>query len=226
MEIPKPILTLWRQLSQFVRVECADRDESHGYDHMKKVAYNSLKIFTDLYDYIDSRNLYIAKLVVVTAWLHDVADHKYDKDGLLKIKVSKFVHKLYKNDHKTTRLVLNIIDRIPFSRENVAKQKNIPSDWNTVLGKTGVIVRNIVSDADKLEAIGEEGVNRCITYTIEKYKEKTGSIGMDYDLLVKEVKEHADEKLLKLRDEFIRTKPGKKMANKLHSEMVEVLDAL
>ena len=44
--------------------------------------------------------------------------------------------------------------------------------------------------------------------------------------MVKDVKQHAKDKLLRLKDEFIRTKPGKKMAEKLNNEMVEELKKL
>lgn len=226
MEIPKEVSSLWKQLSQFVAQTCKGRDDSHGHRHMERVATNSLYIFLELYGEIDCRNINVAKMVIVSAWLHDVADHKYDRDGRLKIMVKQFLMKVYQGDREKVNLIIDIIDRVSFSKEKKSKDKNIKLDWNEKLGSTGTLVRNIVSDADKLEAIGEEGVKRCINYTVEKHKERTGSIGMDYDNLVNEVKTHAQEKLLKLKDEYIRTKPGKAKAQPLHNEMVEALNNL
>ena len=64
----------------------------------------------------------------------------------------------------------------------------------------GLIVRNIVSDADKLEAIGEIGVNRCCQYTREKYGED-----LSKEKLVSYVKEHCEEKLFLLSEKYIKT---------------------
>ena len=53
--------------------------------------------------------------------------------------------------------ILAIIERIAFSREKAWGR----NDWLAVLGIDGVIVRNIVSDADKLDAIN---AHRCYMY--------------------------------------------------------------
>ena len=58
--------------------------------------------------------------------------------------------------------------------------------------------RNIISDADKLEALGEVGLRRCMQFS----EAHNGN-----------VIEHCHEKLLKLLpDGFIRTNAGKKLA--------------
>lgn len=99
---------------------------------------------------------------------------------------------------------MDIIDRISYSKEvKMIKANNL--DWKCVLGVKGLIVRNIVSDADKLEAIGKIGLDRCIEYTKTKYFEKH-SEKIPKNVLKVMVNNYADEKLKTLKDHFIRTK--------------------
>jgi HD superfamily phosphodiesterase len=83
----------------------------------------------------------------------------------------------------------------------------------------GSKVRDIVSDADKLEAIGEAGIKRCLEYQIHKYKEDSPNQEIPHSQLIKQVVEHAHEKLLRLREHFFRTKIGKEISLPLHNEM-------
>ena len=201
-------------LENFVKKTCdkAGRDPSHGYEHMKQVYANSMIICKMM----KIKDPYILKMVTIVSWLHDVFDHKYDFDGKLKNRVNEFLESHYKP--KDIKLILDIIERISFSKENKVRINNQQLDWIEVLGEKGVLIRNIVSDADKLEAIGKEGINRCIMYT------KECNENISDDELINNVKKHADEKLLRLKDEFIRTEAGKQLAQPLHEEMKNMLE--
>ena len=66
----------WNELDNFVRITMDTRDSSHGYLHMKNVAINSIKILSELdKDILSYNNI---KIVLFSAWLHDICDHKYD----------------------------------------------------------------------------------------------------------------------------------------------------
>lgn len=196
-------------LSDFVHKTTDDRPDTHGHHHMSKVVYNSFEIakkegFTEDLD-----------MLMTVAFLHDVADHKYDKDGELKKQVVEFLHTLYK-DPIRVQLIVDIIDRISYSREATAIKLRDTLDYDKVLGKLGCTIRQMVSDADKLEAIGEQGLDRCIKYGFEIH----GYDSSD-EVIVGHVRRHAGEKLLLLKDMFIRTKAGKQMAEPLHRELQE-----
>ena len=207
-------MTDYNQLcSDFVKKTCIDRDESHGHHHMQTVFNNSLQIC--LGEDITDPN--IIKLVSIVAWLHDVADHKYDKNGQLEQLVKDFLTTNFQPD---AELIWNIITRISYSKEIKSK-----ADWELVLGSEGILIRNIVSDADKLEAIGKIGIERCIQYGAEHHRHKYNEEA-PRELLLKHVNEHAKEKLLLLKDHFIYTSTGKKMAEPLHNEMVLELELL
>lgn len=215
---------LMNTLPEFVAYTCKDRDPSHGYDHMKKVYENSMLIFNNEIDLFLEDTYYekedLERLVMIVSWLHDVADHKYDKDNRLRGSVKEYLYKLIPDD---ADLIEKIIDRISYSKENECKLKKVTLDWGPVLGARGWFVRDIVSDADKLEALGKVGLMRCVEYVKHKYLEDCGAQITD-DVLVVKVRRHAEEKLLRLKDEFIRTAYGKRLATFLHDEFVEELD--
>lgn len=211
-------MLLWAKLSEFVEKVCKGRDDSHGHKHMENVANNALKILVgeevDCYRYLDK--------VMTVAWLHDVADHKYDKDGTLKMQVREFVGTIFA-DEKECDIIMKIIDLISYSKENNAIKNGTIIDFEKELGKENAFIRHVISDADKLEAMGKIGVQRCVEFTQHTYKEKHG-IDIDGEVLKQTVKEHANEKLLRLKDEFMRTNTGKKMAEKLHDELIQALN--
>lgn len=207
-------------LSDFVKTTCANsnRDESHGWEHMQKVFQNAKQIMDNMDEAVITED--IRELVYVCSWLHDVNDHKYD-DGTLTKQIRKFLTSIYGARPIYKQLILDIISRVSFSKEIKSQRRG----WEVILGTDGLIVRNIVSDADKLEAIGKIGMERCIGFTKEKYLKDHGT-DIPYDILVKMVREHADEKLLKLAHGYILTEPGKQMAEPLHQQMVDMLAEL
>ena len=145
-----------------------------------------------------------------------MADHKYDKDGRLARQVQEFLRDTFPSE-QTRDLIANAIDRISYSKENRAREAGEPLDWERVLGREGMEVRNYVSDADKLEALGEIGMKRCLEYAAESLGTK------DSRVLLRHLEEHAEEKLFRLKDQFIRTPAGKKRAEKLHWELAEAI---
>lgn len=113
-----------------------------------------------------------------------------------------------------------------------------------------LIVRHVVSDGDKLHALGEEGLIRCYTYTCEvaaeKYTEATSlsssssssSLSPPFSFplvpgssecnaleksLLDNVEAHFEEKLSILSRDYMRTTPGKQMSHIKEREMIETL---
>ena len=206
---------LWIILDDYVKNECKEVDDSHGYEHMKTVALTSLSIVTEKHP----GETELAYLTIIVAWLHDIADHKYDKTGILKEKLKKYLLEL---DKKNAKFIMDIIERVSFSKEDKILKSGKKLDWQEVLGEKGILIRDIVSDADKLEALGKIGVERCIGFTKERYREEEGK-EIEEEELIKRVHKHAKEKLIRLKDEFIITKRGKILAEPLHNEMIEEL---
>lgn len=206
----------WIMLSRFVYNVCKNRDKSHGYYHMRTVAEKSLEIYNEIYDI---HNLILAEYIMTVAWLHDVADHKYEIDNMYLAKVNRFLLEIY--DQKTTIFLINIIDRISYSKEYSKVENNLELDWKNILNEDGLFIRNIVSDADKLEALGKNGLDRCILYGQIKYKKNHG-IDISKNELKEEVKCQSI-RVLKIKDHYLRTEYGKQLAELLHDDYIKYL---
>lgn len=202
------------RLKKFVKNNTTGRDPSHGYEHMEKVFNNAIKIYSKLIEGGEKYNDNVLKYILLVSWLHDVADHKYDRDGLLMKKVMAF---LYEHAPKNAEEIRECIKCISFSRE---KKEGIYY-YENILSPMFVFVRNIVSDADKLEALGVVGIERCEEYTKRSAEEK--GIVLGDEELRKLVLEHCNEKLFILASQYMRTRPGRVMAGYLEAVMKERL---
>ena len=198
----------WNLLSDFVQKTCEGRDESHGHAHMQSVA--TMARYLIQVDYIDRRHYHHLILDAITvAWLHDVADHKYDRDGTLQQTLDDFGYKHISNYVH----IKNVIKYVSYSSENNAILAGTPLDYDTLLTPYYALVRHIVSDADKLEAIGQVGITRALEYT------RDANPAYTEEQVVADVCKHANEKLLRLSTEFIRTPTASALARQRHEEM-------
>ena len=207
--------TYWNLLSDFVQKTCADRDESHGHAHMEAVAETSLDLIER--DFHNRRQYHHLKVDAMTAaWLHDIADHKYDKDGTLEQRLDAFGNKHIPN----YKDIKQVIKYVSYSSENKAILAGTPLDYDALLTPYYALVRHIVSDADKLEALGKIGITRALIYT------RDANPTMTEAQVIADVRKHADEKLLRLATEFIRTPTAKRIATQKHAEMIAELNKL
>jgi hypothetical protein len=209
--------SVWGEVHAFVRAECAGRSSGHGAPHAQAIAESALLV-ANMEGH--GTNEPLLTRVLVLGLLHDVADHKFDDAaGSMIARVQKFVlggAERWFGDAAEGPLCLSAIDAVSFSKENKRGMR-----WfEPALGGVGaqwVTVRDIVSDADKLAAIGVEGILRCWQYGRET------KASMTPQELAKRVQDHADEKLLLLKDKFIVTPSGKALAEPRHQDMLDIL---
>ena len=102
-----------------------------------------------------------------------------------------------------------------------------PYDFVPVLGVEGALIRDIVSDADKLLAIGVVGVERCIAFVQEQRKKITTNafhpdgVAPSEKEIIQALVAHGEEKLfIMLAHDYIRTEPGRALAKGKHVEML------
>ena len=190
-------------------------DESHDMEHIARVFRNACLIaesqeFADLFqinkDNSHKRNWTLLEFAVK---LHDVLDHKYTHlhavtEACLRESIKRF------QELVDTEQVLFIINNISYSTQ---VKLGIPKHRLEVVNR----IRNIVADADRIEALGKPGLERCRQYT------KSILPDASEEKIVKRVVGHCHEKLLKLYGEkgFIVTEEGRKIAQPLHEEIVE-----
>jgi uncharacterized protein len=171
----------------FVEKELGNDLTGHSYMHAKRVAKNALLLA--------SREGGDKRVIEAAAWLHDCADEKlYQDTAAQKSKISAI---LKRNNYKEAEIaeIMTIIDTISFHKE---KDHPLTS-----------LNAQIVSDADKLEAIGAIGIIRTIEYGARKgrpfYEEKNLEL-VDGEYQFKEETEttltHFYQKLLRLGEHF------------------------
>ena len=181
-------------LLDFVSLHTKTFDTSHDIHHAISVYKNAIYIAQQDFPLADNKVLMYACL------LHDVCDHKYDL-SISKEQRNKFIEEQLQNEEQS-KCVIDVIDNISYSQEVKGLRKT--------LSYPSCMYQHIVSDADKLEALGQVGLDRCIAFT----KARGGKVPDD-------VIEHCHEKLLKLKDSFIRTRRGKELAEPLHNIILE-----
>jgi HD superfamily phosphodiesterase len=195
------LIDLSNKLEDFVIKSTKIFDDSHNHVHMKKVVTNSFEII-DNDEEIRKKILeypQIIKLVMIVGWLHDVRDHKYP-NSITQEELESFIHQV---DLDNIDVICKIISNISWSKEARGQRELFEEPYQTVL--------DIVSDADRLEALGKIGIERCEIFT----REHGGSVPIDVII-------HCHEKLLRILPEgFIKTSHGKKLAEPLHQEIVD-----
>jgi len=203
----------WHKLSEFVQTICTGRSDTHGHAHMKAVAETaSYLLFVDFHDKDGSMMLD----TITAAWLHDIADHKYDYDGTLEQRLDEFGTANISNYAD----IKQVIKYVSYSTENKAILAGTPLDFKQILGDYYSNVRDIVSDADKLESIGKKGITRSLAYNRDTNPTYTDA------QVIAEVRKIVDEKLIKLATQFIRTPTARAIAQKEHAEMLVELQSL
>jgi HD superfamily phosphodiesterase len=187
---------LYCKTLEFVKVSTKMFDESHNYQHAQIVYANSKKI-------MDSFNFeYDDDILMFAALLHDVCDHKYPKSITLG-DLESFIRKYVPNK---ADIIMKIISNVSYSKEVAGKREELTFPYNIYL--------DAISDADKIEALGKKGIERCEIFT----RAKGGRVPQD-------VIQHCYDKLLRLYTEgFIRTEMGKTIAKPLHDEVVDYVE--
>lgn len=211
-KVKKELPNYWHICDKFVKNICADRENSHGYSHMLRVAKNTIMILSENYK---DKNDEFKQIAIISAWLHDVADHKYDKDGLYKRELIQF---LDYNWPELKDIILIIIKVTSYSKQRKLELKEKPVDWLYLLGNEDYVqIRHIVSDADKLEALGILGIIRCFNYANNKLE-------LDESKSLYHLYEHYKYKFETIM-EYIYTDSGKLYGEVLHTEMTRFITA-
>lgn len=213
----------------FVFVAVKDYDESHGLNHALLVMGHTLSIIslmegTTLID--GWPNEKSKRIIMFAALLHDVCDGKFCNDtqsGYEKIR------KELKNYCSLDEIdvVIDIIDNVSFSKEKDKQDKGTWNTWREGLDKKRItLARDIVSDADKITALGRSGIERCIQYN--RYKFGKSSVVINEEDLKNMCKraalEHCHEKLSLLHPYYIRTPGGKQLSIAGHKTILEFMD--
>ncbi len=182
------------KIIEFVRKELSGSNSgAHTFDHTMRVNTLSMQIGDGLPVSI--------RVLQAAALLHDVGRPRESETGLSHSILSGEMSKpLLQELTYTESEIEQILDAIRTHRFSEGIEPN------SLEGR-------ILSDADKLDAMGAVGVYRAIAQGATKGREMSGFL------------KHADEKLLKLKD-LMYTEPGKHLATKRHEVLQKFVDAL
>lgn len=185
------------------------RDKSHDWNHVLDVKNNSLMLMK-FRDFTEEQ----INIVTTAALGHDIWDHKYfDSDDEINKLKSEFIDVLLDHNYTSGNIlsIITIIDNISFSKEYKLRNEKKTIDLDDDI----LILRNIVSDADKLESVGEKGIKRMIDYRIHK----------DNTHILEDVQQHFKNKLsLLVKDNYIITPYAKNLAILRLREMENIIN--
>jgi uncharacterized protein len=179
------------ELVQFVQTATHHFDASHDYQHALKVTKTAISIMESF------GKPFERDIVEYAAMLHDVCDHKYPESISKKQLFDFIVESLGMSKAKRIEA---IIDNTSYSKEAKGLRIELPEPDQTY--------SIALSDADRIEAIGIQGFERCVQFTEAK------------GLPPSNVLQHCHEKLLRLYPEhFIKSTKGREIALPLHLEL-------
>jgi len=155
-------------------ITCSKKDDIHGFPHVERVHDICIEIGEKL-----KSNLYILR---ISALLHDIGRVKESKD------VHGKNHAEISADMASEFLRSSTLNLSREDVEHVTHCIRAHSFSNNVVPKT--LEAKILSDADKLDALGAIGLYRTIGFTVQN----NGGIG--------QVIHHLENKILKLKDQM------------------------
>lgn len=166
---------------------------AHTYDHIRRVYYLAIEIGKEL-----GADL---KILSAAALLHDIGRVHERERGIS--------HSILSGE-----MGEGLLRELGYSENEIGQIKSAIRSHRFSEGIQPTTLEGmILSDADKLDAIGAIGVFRAIAQA-----ESTG-VGIQGFL------RHADEKLLRLRD-LMYTEPARRMASKRHNVLQSFVDEL
>ncbi|MHA1343412.1 MAG: HD domain-containing protein [Promethearchaeota archaeon] len=167
-------------------------DDIHGFPHIKRV-YNISKMLGKALN----ANLFVIK---IAALLHDIG-RKKEEEMLRGINHAEISAEIARNFLNSNNFALT-----PDDLTNIILSIKAHSFSNNVKPET--LEAKIISDADKLDALGAIGLYRTIGFTVKN------NGGID------KVIEHLETKILKLKD-LLYLDISKKIANKRQEIILE-----
>lgn len=190
-------------------------DASHNYSHVYRATMTTMKICDRLKPTVNGLAPEDVVLVAVVAILvHDLIDPKYVADP------DSAANQL-RNDLLSCGMPPGFIEPVILVIQNISysKEKRHGVDYQA-LGCWGV-VRDIVSDADKIDALGLVGIERCQEYIRKLHGDTGHATEIDPKKLIRETIKHVNEKLLELLPKYLCTEPGIEIATPLHQEILD-----
>ena len=194
-----------------------DKDPSHGIDHIERVFNNCVEILKSNSELrVDNVSYLINQIAInntlLAAAFHDIARSQHDHEI---VGAELFYDYCMMHDE-----LLGLDTRTDLNRSIVSDA--IRSHRYSKGLVPNSIVGMILQDADRLDAIGAIGIERCLSYSIKKgipFYDKNIKPKDKYDGSSSTTINHMIEKLLKINPKSFNTNCAKNMARSKHKLM-------
>lgn len=190
---------------QEVRERVNQYGKGHDFSHIERVVKNALEI-----NKVEKES---EKLVLILAYCHDLFDEKFYHHDDFKDELRDLLSDIELSNEEFDTLYLDL--------KNFGFKGGLQVPQLSKVGQ-------IVSDADRLDAIGAIGIARTMMYGDTLYDrniEYKPITSKDEYRSHRPILFHFYDKLLKLKD-LMFTKTGKQMAQQRHQFMLEYLEQL
>jgi len=145
-------------------MEAQKRDDSHGMAHFERVRVGALEIASKTSPPDDDESL----ILQLSALCHDVLDHKYVASESCGDISSKPELKAAMEEalRSLSGLTAQQVDDVCLVSDNVSLSKELLGclDDEALMARRLSHIRDFVSDADKLDALGMGGIKRLVQY--------------------------------------------------------------
>jgi uncharacterized protein len=203
------------KIEAFAKDVLSKYDDSHGWSHIEAVWVHAQDIARSYIDPVArAADRQFQQELQALVYLHDVLDHKYkDVQPPYVYPRTLFVLENAFGQARAEAL-LRIIDNFGFTREAQGKRDKFDT--------RDTILLQIVSDADRLDALGARGLLRCETFNVIKLQRRSPQQYISEAEVQKAMIQHCHDKLLRLLPEgFFKTERGRELARPLHQQVVD-----
>jgi len=206
----------WEKLDDLCLQYYIDRDPSHGIDHISSVL-NNLDLLLECY--IPSLSHLDQTLTRASALLHDAYDPKYiDDPSNIKKTIRQDLVK-FGLSNRDVDIIFTVIKNVSFTREKTRRNQG----KKIILNDRIMVIRNLVSDSDKLEAIGIDSITRMIQYREELGRRFEQEYSLDK--IFNDIREQCIERCyILLTRNYIKTEKAREIAKQKIVEMKKIVD--
>lgn len=208
------------RLQQFVKESTINFDSSHNHEHAQAVLDNLLVIigYYCLHPslFFEGRLPFVFEedIAIYAALLHDVRDDKYKDLSISEQALTDFL--VAEVGVNKCQRIMKICDQVSWSKESRGMVPRSTDLWKPAMTHDEMVLV-FLRDADRLEALGAIGIERCIAVT-----HKLGG------KVPEDVIQHCHDKLLRLNgdEKFIFTPIARQMGAPGHRVIEEYCSRL
>jgi len=194
-----------------------NRDASHGMHHFERVRRGALELAAETSKQAQP-NPEESLVLQLAALCHDVLDHKYLKDGEGRggLTEAALKQEMCAALRDLSELTQAQVDDVCLISDNVSLSKELAGllDEERLAERRLLELRNYVSDADKLDALGVGGIKRLAQYQAHRLLEDDKPLdGLSSEFLKDMVQKH-----LLHRVRYLRTPAARLRGSALETE--------